>query len=83
MEDRENKIQEYYEILVNNHEKGETYTIKFRDNPVIYKGIPMIPRVQDDENIFKFKIVSPPKYKGIKEMSINEIEKLEKEPYGP
>jgi hypothetical protein len=81
MENRENKLQEYYEVLVNNHEKGETYTIKFKDNPVIYTGIPMMPRFNDDDNRFMFKIVSPPKYKGVKEMQITEIERLDREPY--
>ncbi len=71
--------QKYYEILVNNHEKGETYSIKFRDNPQVYTGIPMIPRVPTkNENKFIFKILSPEKYKGIQEKSIKDIENLEK-----
>jgi hypothetical protein len=78
MENRDQKIQEYYEILVNNHEKGETFSIKFRDNPQVYTGIPMVPRVQDDEDIFIFKVFSPAKYKGIHEKSIREIETIEK-----
>ena len=81
MENNDEKIKEYYEILVNNHEKGETYSIKFRDNPQVFTGIPMIPRFQDDYSKFVFKIASPEKYKGIKEMDVSEIEKLEKEPY--
>jgi hypothetical protein len=81
MEERDDKMQEYYEALVNNHEKGETYTVKFKGNPVIFKGIPMMPRFNDDDNKFIFKIVSPPKYKGVKEMMITEIEQLERQPY--
>jgi hypothetical protein len=79
MENTDQEMQKYYEILINNHEKGETYSIKFRDNPRVYTGIPMIPRVQgDDENKFIFKILSPEKYKGIQEKSIKDIESLEK-----
>jgi hypothetical protein len=78
MENSDQKIQEFYEILVNNHEKGETYSIKFRDNPQVYTGIPMVPRDRDDDDIFIFKVLSPEKYKGIHEKSIREIEKIEK-----
>lgn len=79
MENTEQYKQEFYEILVNNHEKGETYSIKFRDNPQIYTGIPMIPRFHgDDEEKVVIKILTPEKSKGVIEGSVDDIEVLEK-----
>ena len=79
MENNEHTKQEFYEILVNNHEKGETYSIKFRDNPQIYTGIPILPRFQgNDEEKVVIKILTPENRKGVIEGSINDLEVLER-----
>ncbi|MFW5760099.1 MAG: hypothetical protein ACOCXH_03860 [Cyclobacteriaceae bacterium] len=80
MEQNDQKLREYYETLVQNLQKGETYTIKLKNNPVIFTGIPMIPYKfeNDDENKFVLKVLKPDKYKGVREMILDDIEILEK-----
>ncbi len=78
MEENDQKLKEYFEILVQNVEKGDTYSITFKDNPEPYTGIPMIHRLEADKNKFIFQVIRPEKYKGVHECKIQDIEKMEK-----
>lgn len=80
MEQNEQNLRKYHEALVQNLQKGETYTIRFKDNPVIFTGIPIIPYKfeNDEKNRFILKVLKPDKYKGIMEKSLDDIEMIEK-----
>jgi hypothetical protein len=80
MENTNEKLQEYYEILVQNQQKGEIYKIKFRNETQTFTGIPMISHriQQSNDSSFVFNILSPEEHKGIYERSLREIESLEK-----
>ncbi|HZH74288.1 MAG TPA: hypothetical protein VFD91_17460 [Mariniphaga sp.] len=73
-------MDKYYEILVQNVQKGELYTIKLKDDPQIYVSIPMIPgRFQDSYPIkFLMNVVAPEEKKGVHEYSLEDIEYLKR-----
>jgi hypothetical protein len=75
--------EDYYETLIQNVQKGEMYSIKFKDDPEIYTGIPFI-RYKSDTNYnphFVFKVLSPDHYEGVYERAVSEIEILERKVY--
>ena len=74
------KIEEYYEELVQNVQKGEIYSVKIKDDPQVYSAIPMIPyHLQGgDHNKFVLKIIHPKQYEGVHEQLLENIEKLER-----
>lgn len=78
MENQNQRIQEYYEILSRNALKGETYAIKFRNEPVVYVGIPVLRANLSTENdtTFSLKVVSPKEKQGVYHKSIEDIEFL-------
>ncbi len=80
MKDKEKIINSYYDILVQNAKKMETYSIKLKNDPRVYTSVPMIPhKFQDDEvKRFTLRILAPDDYAGLYERSIDEIEMLEK-----
>jgi len=73
-------MNEYYEILVQNVQKGELYTIKLKDDPQIYISIPMIPgRYQNSHPIkFLMNVVVPEEKQGEHEYSLDDIEYIER-----
>ncbi len=74
------KIDEYYEELVQNVQKGEIYSIKIKDDPQVYSAIPMIPYHLQGGNHHKFvlKILHPKQYAGVHEQLLEDIETLER-----
>jgi hypothetical protein len=67
------------EILTLNSRKGDSFVIHFKDDPVAYVGIPFIhtdPTAGEDD-VFSFRITSPPEKKGVQRRSIDEIESIE------
>lgn len=75
--------EDYYETLIQNVQKGEMYSIKFKDDPEIYTGIPFI-RYKSAMNyspLFIFKVLSPDYCEGVYERAVSEIETLERKAY--
>jgi hypothetical protein len=83
MENEVKQPVDYYETLVQNAQKGETFSIKFWNDPEIYTGIPFVrdlSKTAGNTN-FMFKVLSPEKHKGVFEKSLGEIEILRREVY--
>ncbi|MFZ0389351.1 MAG: hypothetical protein WAN36_02745 [Calditrichia bacterium] len=74
------KTKEYYTILTQNALKGETYLIKFRNESIIYSGIPVLRSNLNTENEdnFSFRVTEPREKAGVYTKSIKDIELLEK-----
>lgn len=83
MENAVKEPEDYYETLVQNVQKGEMYSIKFKDDPEIYTGIPFIRQKSDSghDPLFVFKVLSPDYHKGVHEKAMSEIEILERKAY--
>lgn len=75
----DNNINNYYELLVQNAKKGEIYSVKFKNDPVVYSAMPMIPgRLQNHEpQKFVLNVLAPKEYKGVYEKLTGEIETIE------
>lgn len=73
-------MNEYFEQLVQNVQKGEMYFVKMKDSQDVFTGIPMIPgRYQNYNPIkFLFKIVSPEEKKGVYDFLLDEVEFMER-----
>jgi hypothetical protein len=70
----------YYEIITMNAQKGETYAIKFKNDPTVYVGIPVLYHgftSGDEEDVFSLKVLEPKERQGILRKSIRDIELLE------
>jgi hypothetical protein len=80
MQKKSDKYDEYYEILVQNAQKGETYKMKLTTSPVTYLAIPMknLGTRSGDKNMFSYQVLYPEDQKGLYEGWIDEIELLEK-----
>jgi hypothetical protein len=70
----------YFEMLVQNAQKGEMYNVKLKSEPMVYLAIPMIPGRYQNEAPPKFilNIVSPKEFKGVSEHLVEDIEFLER-----
>jgi hypothetical protein len=80
MDNQDNLIQQYYDILVKNVQKMETYSIKMKNDPRTYTAVPMIPfKFQNNETKrFTLKIIHPKEYEGLYDRAIEDIDVLEK-----
>lgn len=79
-EQKENSnTSRYYELLVQNAQKGEVYAVKLKSDPQVYSAIPLIPgRMQNEEPAkFVLNILAPPERKGVHELPLDEIESIE------
>jgi hypothetical protein len=67
------------EILTMNSRKGDSFVIHFKDDPLAYVGIPFIHTdlSAGEDDVFSFRITSPPEKKGVQRRSIDEIESIE------
>ncbi len=76
----QSNTQEYYELLVQNAQKGEPYFMMFRGDPVMYVAIPVISTsfIEGDDHIFSLKVLLPEEHKGTYTHSLEDIELLEK-----
>lgn len=73
-------MDDYFEKLVQNVQKGEMYKVKLRNDSQTYLAIPMIPGRFQNENPPKFllKVVAPEADKGVYEHLVGDIELLER-----
>jgi hypothetical protein len=71
--------QKYTDILSQNSLKGNTYYIKFKNDPTFYLGIPMLRSSfsRHTDNVFTVNIFEPAEKSGISQRLVNEIEFLE------
>jgi hypothetical protein len=63
----------FYHVIAHNNQKGDTYAIKFKNDPVVYVGVPVLDMTGDD-NQFSFSIMQPADKKGIVSRPISSIE---------
>lgn len=69
------KPKDYYQLFSANAYKGESYIIKFKNNPIIFTGIPIIREgVAGSSNTFQFRITGPGQTKGVFQKQLNEID---------
>jgi hypothetical protein len=80
MENQKKTINEYYEILTLNAQKGETYILKLKNDSVVYLTIPMIHPTSDTGvgGYFTFKVIKPDLFKGMYRGSLSEIDILKR-----
>ncbi|MEJ2634544.1 MAG: hypothetical protein P8184_04555 [Calditrichia bacterium] len=78
MAEQDSKIKEYYETLSQNALRGDTYLIKFRDDNIVYEGIPMLRSSlsSEDDETLTLDVLKPEDKKGIIHRSIRDIELL-------
>lgn len=81
MSDQETRRRRIRETLTLNAQKGAPYVIRFRDDPVDYVGIPVLHSELDssDDDVFSFRVSSPPEKAGMLRRSIDDIESIEPE----
>lgn len=67
---------DYYEMFVQNVQKGEVFEVKLLGDPNAYSAIPLIPGRFQNEKSGKFllKILAPENKEGVYEHSLDEIE---------
>ncbi len=78
MAEQDSKIKEYYETLSQNALRGDTYLIKFRDDNIVYEGIPMLRSnlSSEDDETLTLDVLKPEDKKGVIHRSIRDIELL-------
>jgi len=65
--------QSFYHVIAHNVQKGATYAIKFKNDPVVYTGVPALDMAGDD-NRFSFQILEPKDKQAVVNRDINAIE---------
>lgn len=77
------RYQERYETLVMNAQKGISYFVKLKNDPTIYRAIPMIDRGFDTsgDHQFLMKVLLPEKDKGVYLHMVDDIEMLDTDPW--
>ncbi len=69
-----------FELLTQNAQKGELYSLKLKTSPVAFTAIPMIrPEIKSaDTEMFVFKVLQPEQHKGVYKKPVDDIEMLVK-----
>ncbi len=69
-----------YELIALNTRIGDMFILGMKGDPMIYKGIPVLPidLVSNEKPMFEFKIIEPSNLQGLKRWPIDKIELLEK-----
>ncbi len=65
-----------FEAISMNRQSGNTYTLKMKNNPSVYIGIPVIS--EEDSRKYSLSILEPKEAIGVFEGYIDDIEFLEK-----
>jgi hypothetical protein len=73
-EDTETK--KFYEMIAQNVQKGDPYSIKLKDDPNLYIGVPVLDLTAAEDDYFSFKVLEPKEKKGIMRKAIGDIESL-------
>lgn len=69
------KTELFQETIAMNKFKGDPYQIKFKNNPIVFVGIPV---PAGEEGKFTFQIQAPQDRKGMVEALVEDIEDMEK-----
>jgi abortive infection bacteriophage resistance protein len=77
---QEQDEKKFYEVIVENTQRGDLYKLKFKNDNTIYLGIPVICATCEDENEvkFNFKVIEPKGHKDLITEYISEIEYLQR-----
>jgi hypothetical protein len=70
--------QNFYHLIAHNVQKGDAYAIKFKNDPVVYVGVPVLDRTGGD-NEFTFQIMEPKEKKGVVVRPIDSIELMKEQ----
>ena len=70
--------QSFYHVIAHNVQKGDAYAIKFKNDPVVYVGVPVLDLTGED-NQFTFQIMEPEDKKGIVVRAIDSIELMKQQ----
>lgn len=76
MTTKETVTEKIYEILSMNRLSAETYTVKVKNQPCAFIGIPLISN--DNPAKFSMKITNNDDFKGVYEGYVDDIEVIEK-----
>lgn len=81
-EKQTNQIDDYYQEITINTQKGEAYRIRFADDDTQYIGIPIRPpqSVAKSEEDFQLRVLEPEDKRGVLDSQISQIEFMEKAP---
>lgn len=73
-------MNDYFEQLVQNVQKGEMYLVKMKNDLVVYSGIPMIPGRYQNNNprSFMMNVLSPEEKKGVRDFLLGDVEFIER-----
>jgi hypothetical protein len=80
MENNNDKLRGYYEVLVQNSQIGAAYHLKLKNNPVTFTAIPMIEASAHgkEDSMFFFRVLEPAEHKGTYEKPVKDIEDLKR-----
>jgi protein-tyrosine phosphatase len=67
----------FYETLALNVQKGDTFVIRFKNDPTVYVGVPMLDLTAPDER-FAFQILEPAAKKGLVSRTIDSIDLMDR-----
>ncbi|GAB6145515.1 hypothetical protein [Desulfocicer niacini] len=77
MTPKETITQKIYEILTMNRLSAETYSVKVKNQPCTFVGIPLISN--NNPGKFSMKITNNDDFKGVYEGYVDDIEMIEKQ----
>ena len=63
----------FYDVLANNVHKGDTFAIRFKNDPVVYVGVPVLDLTAPDDR-FTFQILEPADKKALVSRPIDSID---------
>ena len=72
--------ESYYETIAQNVQRGDPYIIKFKGDPVVYQGIPVLDFTAGTDGVFSFRVAEPEDKKGVHQRDVQEIEHMESLP---
>ena len=69
--------ESFYETIAQNVHRGDPYLIKFKGDPVRYRGIPVLDFTAEKDGVFSFRIEEPKDKKGLHQSDVGDIEQME------
>ena len=69
--------ESYYETIAQNVQRGDPYIIKFKGDPVVYQGIPVLDFTAGKDGVFTFRVAEPEDRRGVQLRDVQDIEQME------
>jgi hypothetical protein len=80
MEENNDKLRGYYEVLVQNSQIGASYYLKLKSYPITFTVIPMIYAGSEGkiDGMFIYRVIEPASHTGMFKKPIEDIEMLKR-----